>query len=82
MIGCVWTHVRKQPIIVHYFEFENELKFYDLGARIFSMTENYEKLLSPPFPIGGRAMFTNDLWTIDMFQVHWIKPELEELITW
>ena len=25
--------VRKQPIIVLYFEFENELEFYNLGAR-------------------------------------------------
>ena len=33
MIGCLRTHARKQPIIVLYFEFENELKFYNLGAR-------------------------------------------------
>ena len=33
MIGCLWTRVRKQPIIALYFEFENELKFYKLGAR-------------------------------------------------
>ena len=33
MIGCLRTHVRKQPIIVLYFEFENELKFYNLGTR-------------------------------------------------
>ena len=26
------TRVRKQPIIVLYFEFENELKFYNLKA--------------------------------------------------
>ena len=35
MIGCLRTHVtrvRKQPIIVLYFEFENELKFYNLKA--------------------------------------------------
>ena len=32
MIGCLWTRVRKQPIIALYFEFENELKFYNLGA--------------------------------------------------
>ena len=33
MIGCLWTHVRKQPIIALYFESENELKFYNLEAR-------------------------------------------------
>ena len=33
MIGCLWTCVRKQPIIAHYFEFENKLKFYNLNAR-------------------------------------------------
>ena len=32
MIGCLRTHVRKQPIIVLYFESENELKFYNLEA--------------------------------------------------
>ena len=32
-----WTHVRKQPIIVFYFEFENELKFYNLQARSASL---------------------------------------------
>ena len=33
MIGCLQTCVHKQPIIALYFEFENELKFYNLGAR-------------------------------------------------
>ena len=33
MIGCLRTHVRKQPIIALYFESENELKFYNLEAR-------------------------------------------------
>ena len=32
MIGCLWTRVRKQPIITPYFEFECELKFYNLAA--------------------------------------------------
>ena len=27
-----WTRVRKQPIISLYFEFENELKFYNFKA--------------------------------------------------
>ena len=32
MIGCLQTHVSKQPIIALYFESENELKFYNLEA--------------------------------------------------
>ena len=31
MIGCLWTRVRKQPIIALYFEFENELSFITSG---------------------------------------------------
>ena len=34
MIGCLLARVRKQPIIALYFEFENELKFYNLEARV------------------------------------------------
>ena len=34
MISCLRTRVRKQPIIALYFESENELKFYNLEARI------------------------------------------------
>ena len=30
MIGCLRTRVRKQPIGAFYFEFDNELKFYNL----------------------------------------------------
>ena len=33
MIGCLWTHVSKQPITMFYFEFETVLKFYNLEAR-------------------------------------------------
>ena len=32
MIGCLRTRVHKQPIIALYFEYENELKFYNLEA--------------------------------------------------
>ena len=38
MIGCLWTRVRKQPIIVVYFESETVLKFDNLEAR-FSRDE-------------------------------------------
>ena len=34
MIGCLRTRVHKQPIIALYFESENELKFYNLKARV------------------------------------------------
>ena len=34
MIGCLWTRVRKQPIIALYFESENEFQFYNLEAWI------------------------------------------------
>ena len=30
------THVRKQPIITLYFEFENELKFYNFGPSLYA----------------------------------------------
>ena len=33
MLGCLRTHVRKQPIIALYFESETVLKFYNLEAR-------------------------------------------------
>ena len=32
MVGWLRTRVRKQPIIALYFEYENELKFYNLEA--------------------------------------------------
>ena len=32
MIGCLRTHVRKQLIIAHCFEFETVVKFYNLKA--------------------------------------------------
>ena len=37
MIGCLQTRVLKQPTITLYFEFENELKFYNLEARLSRM---------------------------------------------
>ena len=38
MIGCLRTRVRKQPIIALYFESENELKLYNLEARLYKST--------------------------------------------
>ena len=43
MIGCLRTRVRKQPIIALYFEFENELKFYNLEARTLFPSEMIAK---------------------------------------
>ena len=40
MIGCLWTHVCKQPIIALYFESENELKFYNLEALVRKYNDN------------------------------------------
>ena len=37
MIGCLPTHVRKQPIIARYFEFATVLKFYNLEALTISI---------------------------------------------
>ena len=39
MIGCLWTRVRKQPIIALYFEFETVFKFYNLEARSHTFLE-------------------------------------------
>ena len=47
MIGCLWTRVRKQPIITIYFEFENELKFYNLEARPLTTLDCRESMLYP-----------------------------------
>ena len=46
MIGCLRTFDDKQPIIAHYFEFENELKFYNLRARglAYRSDENFKSL--------------------------------------
>ena len=41
MIGCLQTRVRKQPIIGHYFESANELKFYNLEASSFYSSTKY-----------------------------------------
>ena len=41
MIGCLRTRVRKQPIIVLYFESETVLKFYNLEASWFSRDDAY-----------------------------------------
>ena len=43
MIGCLRTRVRKQPIIVLYFESETVLKFYNLG-KWFTLIINNEFL--------------------------------------
>ena len=38
MIGCLWTGVRKQPIIALYFELETVLRFYNLeDCQVFTV---------------------------------------------
>ena len=47
MIGCLRTCVRKQSTIELYFEFENELEFYNLEAStIHTILYTLVKLLS------------------------------------
>ena len=41
MIGCLGTRVRKQPIIALYFEYENELKFFNLDTRCLFVCTNH-----------------------------------------
>ena len=44
MIGCLRTHVHKQPIIALYLEFENDLKFKTLGqAAVSFRVSAYER---------------------------------------
>ena len=38
MMGCLRTHVRKQPIIALYFESETVVKVYNLKARTIKMS--------------------------------------------
>ena len=52
MIGCLRTHVRKQPMIALYFEPENELKFYNLKARFVTMKCFILDLKSVPLNYG------------------------------
>ena len=49
MIGWLRTRVRKQPIIMLYFESENELKFYNLEAR-YMIGVGLKKLARTPVP--------------------------------
>ena len=45
MIGCLRTSVRKQPIVMLYFEFETVLKFYNLEASpVLELRKTYNLL--------------------------------------
>ena len=57
MIGCLRTRIRKQPIIALYFEFENELKFYNLG---------------PGFP-AIRPILSQDYCLVVLFYCSYVK---------
>ena len=56
MIGCLRTHVRKQPIIALYFEFENEFKFYNLESWIPKFLSETPKNISV-HPVGPQSLF-------------------------
>ena len=45
MIGCLQTCVRKLLIIALYFEFENELKFNNLEAKIEQVMKVLERVV-------------------------------------
>ena len=45
MIGCLRTRVCKQPITALYFEFEIELKFYNLEACMLVQNINLVQIL-------------------------------------
>ena len=46
MIGCLRTRVRKQPIIALYCASENELKFYNLEARLIFLRGVVDNILT------------------------------------
>ena len=51
MIGCLWTHVRRQPITALYFESETVLKLYNLEAR-FANAISPKILCTGPYNAG------------------------------
>ena len=57
MIGCLRTRVRKQQIIAHYFEFENELKFYNLEARSNIVKGSCDSILDPGERFASSSFF-------------------------
>ena len=65
MIGCLQTRVRKQPIIALYFEFENELKFYNLEAgcniRVPQRYAGYVDILYLYFRGGAQTVYASDV---------------------
>ena len=71
MIDCLRTRVRKQPIIVLYFEIDNELKFYNLKPRSNS---NFT-ILTPTFSRDGfyNSCFQNPSENSDIDNWLWSK---------
>ena len=45
MIGCLWTRVRKQPIIALYFKFEIEIKLRVRKQPIIALYFDFENEL-------------------------------------
>ena len=54
MIGRLRTRVRKQPIILLYFEFETVVKFNNLGARALTRSL-ITGVPDPSFPKSGKS---------------------------
>ena len=67
MIGCLWTCVRKQPIIALYFESENVLKFYNFETRRQNLPPGWNPLprLRLWFVIG------HTVWLNEILQQYW-----------
>ena len=58
MIGRLWRRVRKKPIVALYFEFENELKFYNLEANLLKNCYIFSVLaLKAPITIAADDKF-------------------------
>ena len=67
MIGCLQTRAFKQPIIVIYFEFENELKFYSLkpwSQYLESRTQYCESGKSCHSPTRAVVTRKHNAWTM------------------
>ena len=89
MIGCLRTLVRKQPIIVLYFDFETVLKFYNLGpgldpnclqvkgSRIIAIYTSNKTLLSQRSIILEREVIHLEYYYICIFQKRPVRIFLE-----
>ena len=80
MIGCLRTRVRKKAIIALYFEFENELKFYNLEASIStalyrraSQSGKSGTVRESNQAIGVRKVHRRSIIKVPFFSLNWRK---------